>query len=310
MALGTSVGHFTLYAWRHSSRINVLRNCSWFILLLLLQACQSSNEQSSASDVATDSTMQIADSTVSTDLIWHFESEFEPEFKDTLKLWVNTVKEACFETLGDYPFTMNIFFHKSDSRQKEGVTFGHTDRAPSTRGLHLYVIDQSSYESLISDWIAPHEMSHLAIRPVGRNNKWFAEGFATYLSRRIMIRLGYYSEVEFEEMYAAKIAATKPFYEVDYSFSDRSAELFEEYRYSTVYWAGAGFFYWADKELQKNSNMRFEELLQEYQIVGRNQDTNFAQLIKSWDEIAGYKLFDQLMSEYRNGSSREIMNRF
>ena len=56
--------------------------------------------------------------------------------------------------------------------------------------------------------------------------------------------------------------------------------------------------------------MRFEELLQEYQIVGRNQDTNFAQLINSWDKIAGYDLFDELMSEYRNGSSREIMSRF
>ena len=287
--------------------MRIIRGC---FFLLLLQACASSSVDESKNEVDILESTSANESIREEGLIWHFRDQFDSNFKDTLKLWVIRVKEACFETVGEYPFAMNIFFHKSESKQREGVVFGHTDRSKENLGLHLYVIEHSSYESLISDWIAPHEMSHLAIRPVGRNNKWFAEGFATYLSRRIMVRLGYYSEGEFETLYATKIAETKPFYQVGYPFSERSVELFDEYQYSTVYWAGAGFFYRADQALQAHSDMRFEQLLQNYQKAGRKQDKNFAQLIASWDKIAGFNLFEELISEYRNGSSREIMSRF
>lgn len=283
-----------------------MRKIIIYSLPILLFSC---GEQVENTPISSD-TLAVEIPQDTAQLIWHFEDEFSQGFDDTLKKWVDEVKTACFASLGEYPFSMNIFFHKSESAQQEGVTFGHTDRAKATRGLHLYVIDGSSYESLISDWIAPHEMSHLAIRAVGRNNKWFAEGFATYLSRRIMLQMGYYTEQEFEEMYATKIAATAPYYEVDYSFSERSNELFEQYEYGTVYWAGAGFFYWADKQLEEKADIRFEDLLKKYQEKGRTEDRNFADLIESWDEIAGFSLFSDLINEYRNGSSKAVMQRF
>ncbi|MFT4602010.1 MAG: hypothetical protein ACI857_002196 [Arenicella sp.] len=244
------------------------------------------------------------------ELLWNFEDEFTDIQKDTLKLWITDVQIAVYYTLGDYPFDINIFFHSSDSKGERPVSFAHTTRK-KIREIHFYVKPDATYAALMEDWTAQHEMSHLSAPFFGKPHKWISEGYATYLSRRIMIDMGYFTEEEFEEMYTTKIAATKEFYYDEVKpFSEVSADLFESYNYGTVYWGSAGYWYTADKKLQESHDMRLENLVKRYQSSGRLDDKNLEHVIKSFDEFTEDTIFRDLLDSYQNDPCCDVMKAF
>lgn len=242
-------------------------------------------------------------------LIWHYNDDFNEDQKATLEKWITDVHIACTATLGAYPFDMNVHFHKSTSKSGP-VPFAHTRRSQNHE-LHFYVNPTSTYKEYIKDWTAQHEMSHLSIPYVVKKYKWFSEGYATYMSRRIMINQGFYTEKSFDKLYLNKIKSKKKYFtNQELSFSDVCAKLLKQYKYGAIYWGGAGFFYKADKLLQEQHNVRLEDLIKEYQVNYRMKDKNYSSIIRSFDKIIESSLFDKLSNQYENGSSMEVMKSF
>jgi len=282
-----------------------------FILPLLLFACAGSEEQeasTSPNDTEIESDSLVTEDGVS-EFFWNFEGDFTETQQDTLKAWQLEMQKAVYYTLGDYPFDVNVFFHPSN-RKTSSVSFGHTTRKELVE-VHYYVNPDASLDALLGDWTSPHELSHLSAPFFGKSRKWLGEGYATYLSRRIMVDMGIFTEEEFEEMYSRKINDTREFYDdTEKTFSEVSANLFEEYHYGTVYWGGAGYFYIADKQLQEKHNMRFTEVVQEYQKCCRLEDKNFGDILNSWDSIIDDTLFSDLLSKYEDGPAVKVWDLF
>lgn len=285
-----------------------MRQLCCILTLLTIQACK--NDGTDHSKDAHQSA-EIEDELVSSEkgLIWHYDDEFEASQQDIYERWLTDVHEACTVTLGEYPFDMNVHFHKSSNRSVP-VSFGHTRRNEFNE-LHFYVNPEATYNELIADWTAQHEVSHHSIPFVGKKFQWFSEGYATYMSRRIMILQGFYTEESFDSLYLNNIIDKKRFYsDSTLTFSEASAQLFKQSNYGAVYWAGSGFFYKADQLLQEHHNMRMEDVIKKYQDCCRLKDKNYRSVIRSFDEIIDSDIFTTLSDQYTLAPCTEVMADF
>lgn len=278
----------------------------WLVILLFVVSCQSKTETDKVEPEVESTEVAQEDY----ELFWNFEDEFSETQEDTLKLWIEEVKRATESTLGAYPFDMHIYFYRA-SRGKRAVGFGHTSRKNDVNEIHFYINPDATYAELLEDWTAPHEMSHLAIPFLGKKYKWFAEGFATYLSRRIMIDMGYFTEATFDSMYVNKIGEAGSSYSNPVKpFSEVSQELFDKYKYGAVYWGSAGFFYTADKQLQEKHDIRFTDLLKEYLQCCRMKNKRLAHVIRSFDRLIDDTIFTDLLYRYENEPCVSVMAPF
>lgn len=244
------------------------------------------------------------------ELVIEFKENFEPTKNDSIRIWINRIFKATTNVLGKYPFDtyVNIFPASSSSQT---VPFGLASRKDGINQVKLYVNEEASFNELMEDWTAPHELSHLALPFLGQNNKWFSEGFATYCSRRIMIDLGYFTEDSFEELYVSKVAAFRSYFNSSTStFAEVADSLLSHHRYSPIYWGGSTFFMIMDARLQEDKGWRFTDLVTKYQANGRLEDKNLKQVMASFDTILGYTWCTALLTSFRNELSYKSMKRY
>ena len=176
--------------------------------------------------------------------------------------------------------------------------------------MHIYADPSFTYEEFMDHWVAPHEISHMAIPTVGKKNAWFAEGFATYMSRQIMVEIGVYTEEEIAEEYLRKILEFKDSYDSDKPFVEVVLDLRENNKYSHFYWGGAGFFYLLDNELRNEYDLSLPWVMREYENCCRMSDYKLDDVVESFDEISETNIFTSLLKEYRTLPAREIYKKF
>ncbi|UKN00960.1 hypothetical protein K6119_14590 [Paracrocinitomix mangrovi] len=278
--------------------------------IIFLCSCQSNQEDE---EVVTEQEVLSEMDDLSTSpfgsqkFMWVFQDDFTAKQKEKLKNWIIEVGEATIQTIGQYPFDVEIVFHKSSRGGNKAVTFGHTDRG-KVQGVHFYVNPDRPYNEFIEDWTAPHEISHLSAPFVGKKFKWFAEGYATYLSRKIMITMNQFTQEEFDEMYTKRIVASLKFYDSSTkTHAEISDSLLSQHIYGDMYWGSASYFYTADKELEKKFSISLSSVITKYQDCCRLKDKNVHMMVKSLDEIVGDKLFYNLFDKYVNQPSSVAM---
>jgi hypothetical protein len=275
-----------------------------FLFTVLLSCNADKNEQL----VSNHREVTAVEETISYDLFFHFDNDIPSETHNKLKVWIDSIYNVTQETLGNYPFDVHMYVHSSNSNQ--AVSFGHTTRKEHHE-VHFYVNPKAALNEFMEDWIAPHEISHLAIPFVGKKTKWFAEGFATFLSRQVMIQLDLVTENEVDSLYKSKMADAKNAYEdKSLSFAEKSMELFERHKYGSVYWGSASYFYRIDQKLQVEKGIRFVDVLKDYQNCCRLNDSYLIDVIKSFDSISESNYFTDLMLAYRTKPASQMLEMF
>lgn len=237
-------------------------------------------------------------------IIWHWVDDFSDDEKKKLKKWIRKVYISAQEILGEYPFNMHIYFHRNN--RETAVTFGHTKRGPR-QSAHFYVNPDYELEEFLGDWIAPHELSHLSMPFVGPNRKWYAEGYATYLSRKVMTQMGYYNAAEFDSLYYSKIRGTLPYYNSRNTFPEVSDSLLDVHEYGLMYWGSTSFFMTSDSLLREKHNMKLTEVIFNYQPCCRLKDENLSDIMASYDQLINDTLFTHLLWRYENLPSSKVM---
>ena len=81
------------------------------------------------------------------------------------------------------------------SRNDEPVQFGMAMRGAGPCVV-LRVAPSATDASIRGEWVTVHELSHLWLPPVDRDDAWFSEGFASYYQNILRSRAGTYSEAE------------------------------------------------------------------------------------------------------------------
>ncbi|MCB9225378.1 MAG: hypothetical protein H6582_14460 [Crocinitomicaceae bacterium] len=242
-------------------------------------------------------------------IFWIYEDGFNDEDKSKLKTWITKVVDATTVTIGNYPFDLYIHFARID-RGISAVHFGHTIRGKK-QSVRFYVNPAMPLEDFLSDWVAPHEISHLSQPFVGKKNKWFSEGYATYMSRQIMINMGYYTDDSFDSLYRAKISSTLDSYgSSTLTHIEISDSLVKAHNYGDMYWGSSSFFFTIDQQLKEKYQIRFRDVVKNYQQCCRLKDKSLLSILQSYDHIVGDTLFIGLMKQYRNAPAMEVMKSY
>lgn len=242
-------------------------------------------------------------------IFWQYEDEFSENEKQKLKQWIEEVCTATTKSIGQYPFDLWVTFHYSEKGNP--VSFGHTKRKKGHEAIHFYVNPEATLEELLADWTAPHEIAHLSLPFSGRRNRWFSEGYATYMSRQIMIEMGQYTDASFDSIYYNRIGETLYAYgsstKTHLKVSD---SLLDHYIYGDMYWGSSSFFYTIDQQMKEQHNTRFRDVVKTYQENGRMEDDALIEVIASYDRILNDSICKQLMWTYRNEPSKQAMKGF
>jgi len=238
-------------------------------------------------------------------IVWHWEDEFSPEEKDKVEEWLNSVTGAVEETLGVYPFDLHFFIHRRDG-SREPVPWANT-RRHSLQGVDFHIDPSYSLQSFLDDWTAPHEISHLSIPYLGREQAWFAEGYASYMQYQIMQALGIYSWDRVAEMYAQKIERVRPSYDREQDFVTVAKDHQRRNRHPDMYWGSASYFMQIDQDLADEYGQTLPGFIKEYLLCCRLEDKTFGELIETWDHLLGEPIFSELLHTYQSVPASEIL---
>ena len=240
------------------------------------------------------------------EIIFHWEDHFNNKEKEKIKTWLNKTALATQQTVGNYPFDIHFYIHRADNAD-EPVPWGNTERS-EIQGVTFHVNPNFSLEEFLHDWTAPHEISHLAIPFPGKSNRWFSEGFATYMQGQILIEMGEFTPEQIEAKYQKKLSNCRPYYQSDSPFIVVADSLKRNHHYPEMYWGSVTFFVNMDQHLQKSEGKSLNELLQEYQACCRSNDKNLNDLIRSFDRLTNDTYPSDLLEAYRFGKAREVMS--
>jgi hypothetical protein len=131
----------------------------------------------------------------------------------------------------------------------EGIAFGNAGRGGGA-SVMLIVEAGSTFEVLASDWVPPHEMSHLALPFVQRSDAWLSEGTATYYQEVLRARGGALTALEawrnLDEGFASGRRDG-----TGRTLEGESEAMFATAAFRRVYWAGTALALLADVELRK-----------------------------------------------------------
>lgn len=276
---------------------------SFLVALLVFCQCRSDIKVKTFNEVTSQEDVEKKGK-----IIWHWEDEFTQADQQKIKTWLNKITDFTMTTLGGYQFNLHYYLHLSDG--DEPVPFGHTSRKQQ-QSVHFYINPSFSLDEFVNDWTAQHEISHLSIPFIGKENMWFSEGYATYLSRKIMITQGIYTEKSFDSLYIERIGGDDVIYNTPHtSVVDLCRQLKQNHHYSSIYYAGSSYFFLTDKALRADRNMELIQVVQIYQNQNRLSDTTLSQVIASFDQISESKIFSKLFTDFNKKESVEVLSFF
>ena len=132
-----------------------------------------------------------------------------------------------------------------------GEAFGGLSRGGAA-SVFMRIPTHYDEQKLMSDWVLVHELSHLQLPFVTREDAWLPEGLATYHQEVLRVRAGVQTEKRalsrmLKAMRSAKTQGTGR------SLREESRDMHETYAFRAVYWAGAAYFLMADLTLRERT---------------------------------------------------------
>lgn len=283
----------------HMIRMSRLRNFLALTFTLVLVGCGGSgNKEEGISDSTNIEKKQA--------VYFEYPDSFSDDEKKKLEEWIIINHNHTQQVLGEFPFDVHYHFHREDSAG-QAVIFGHTDRNDSVHGAHFYVDPTYSLDDLMADWIAPHEISHLAIPRLNKTNRWFFEGFATYFSRQVMIETGQLQPYQVDSINLARIQICKHHFETNSLLHAVCDSLIEHHQWAPVYWIGTSYFMKAEEKLKQSNKMNLANVLKEFQMCCHQSRMSLEQVIADFDKISESTIFSDLHTYYISTSCREIL---
>lgn len=135
-----------------------------------------------------------------------------------------------------------------------GVRFGLGLRGGGATTL-LFLSELATEDALLRDWVLVHELSHLLLPYVAREDAWLSEGLATYYQNVLRARHGEISEREaWQALHDGFSRGARA--QNSRTLAEASARMREEHNYMRVYWGGAALVLLADLRLRTRSDGR------------------------------------------------------
>lgn len=242
--------------------------------------------------------LSFAGSAARADLQWHWDDRFSDAEQDKLETWIETAVVSVEETVAPFPFDLHVHFHRTNAYDSP-VPWANTIRSGRRQGVNIHVDPDFSRAELLADWTAWHELAHLFLPFLGRDNSWFAEGYASYMQYQLMHAAGVLSADAVRANYRAKIERAARNYDMpERNFIDAAPALRARRDYPTEYWGGAVYFLRVDSALRaKGSSV--PEVVREYVRCCRSGRPSLDALVDTLDSVAGQDAFSRELEALR-----------
>lgn len=226
--------------------------------------------------------------------IGHLKARQHEKIRD----WIKETADAVASVYGRFPQPAPQILVIAIGQQQEAVPWAHVIRGGGI-AAEFFVDETRSLGSFRKDWTATHELSHMLLPYVSRNDRWLSEGLASYYQNILRARDGRLSEQQawqrlrlgFERGQAGTSGGSL-------------ARATRSGRESTmrVYWSGAAIMLKADSELRMLSGggQSLDSALGALQecCFDRPRTWHARELLAELDRITGTTVFTDLYREH------------
>jgi predicted metalloprotease with PDZ domain len=175
--------------------------------------------------------------------------------------------------------------------------FGNVARGGGASVL-LLVPARFDAPSLMRDWVLPHELSHLLLPFLAREDAWLSEGFATYYQEILRARGGAIDAGEALSNLARSLRSAR--HEgTGRTLCEESRAMHGTHAYRAVYWGGAGHWLKLDLALREASagELGIDSLLTQLRSEARLTPPYSArELLARLDQLSHTQLFSALLA--------------
>jgi len=229
------------------------------------------------------------------DIVILWADSFSKAEKIKLTKWLVSTFKACEKVLGKYTFDYSLIVHRRENAN-EPVPWAHTSRL-KVQSVHFYVNPEFSLKEFLDDWTAVHEISHLSIPFLGTEQKWFAEGYATYAQNLILLDMGIYDKLRYDKKYKYKLNNARPYFKKDESYIYVLKSLGNNSMYSEMYYGGACFFLELDRKFRSEFGNSFLFYIKKYQECCRQGFSTLDEFIFEIDKLTKSKIASNFLKE-------------
>lgn len=143
----------------------------------------------------------------------------------------------------------------SPSRGNEPVPFGQVLRG-GEGSVHFYINDRYPLTQFLDDWTAYHEVSHLLLPFIDRDDAWLSEGFASYWQYLLMVDSGQIDVDTFWRRFYGGIRRGEASWRRTkaITLSEATANMFSNGAVRRAYWSGAIVFFNLDVSLRQRKD--------------------------------------------------------
>ena len=171
---------------------------------------------------------------------------------DELRTYVQRAAEAVRRLHGTMPTERVEVIVVPVNAGPDPVAFGHVGRGGGG-SVALLVRENASLEALLSDWVLVHELSHLAMPYVRREDAWLSEGFATYYQEVLLARGELVEPVDAWRALEHGFASGRRNGN-GWDLRTESERMYRTHAFRRVYWGGAAYALDLDVALRREGS--------------------------------------------------------
>lgn len=231
-------------------------------------------------------------------LRWQWQDRFNNTEKEKLKTWISTTRDSVEALLGPLPRDLNVYLYRHRPA-REPTPWAHTSKG-YPRGVHFYVDPRFTLQDYLDDWTGPHELIHMYFPYIGEENRWFAEGFASYLQYQAMYQMGILDWPQALRRYEERWQRGSSYRRFENrNLAEAQQDMIDAGQYPRVYWGGAVYFLQVDRELQERHSTRLTTVVADYAACCLRRFGSMERLVQDLDRRSGTNVFSRTLAEFR-----------
>lgn len=237
----------------------------------------------------------------------NIEDDFNVKEQDVITRWLKRYSQALAGLYGRFPLTDVQLSVNRASYGKGPVPWAEVMR-DEPEGVRFYLSENVDSFSLMADWTAAHELSHLLMPYPGQSDVWLSEGLASWYQGILMFNAGLKSE---QALWQGLVEGFNRADNSDFSgsLSQASRKMKTQHSYMRVYWVGAAYYLQMEYVLQLHGEQLLA-VLSSYQSCCRS-DNSYQPGVKfviSLDEQLGISLFRFYYEQWRDSTAMPDMS--
>jgi hypothetical protein len=213
--------------------------------------------------------------------------------------WLEAAAGAVASVVGAFPREhLQVVIAPTPGGGDDPVAFGYVLRGGGA-AVTLLLDGGADDADLADDWVAVHELFHLAMPPIARRDAWLSEGVTMYFTELLRVRAGFITAREgfaalHDGFLRGRAAGTGR------TLAAESSDMHETRAYRRVYWAGAAIALEADLAMRRRVGRDLASVLAELRACCARSGRFWSadEVVARLDALAGAAVFSEAATRW------------